>query len=72
MTSEKLAEENEECRKIIKEINNFGVTQRQILLIIYLLSLELENAEEMKIITDVMKEEFGKKIFVSQFAEKEG
>lgn len=37
-----------ECREIIKEIKKFGVSQRQILYLIYLLSLELENVEVMR------------------------
>ena len=41
LSSEKLAEENEECRKIVKEILNVGLTQRQQMFLIYLLSLEL-------------------------------
>jgi len=40
-------EEIARCRQIAQEILNFGVTQRQILKITYLLALELENREDM-------------------------
>ena len=32
-----------ECRKIVQEIKNFGINQRQIIFLIDLLSLELED-----------------------------
>ena len=53
---EKIAQENETCRKIVKEINNFGVTQRQMLAIIYFLSLELEDPELMSVLAQTIKE----------------
>ena len=36
-----------ECRSIVKTINQYGVSQRQKLYLIYLLALELENRELM-------------------------
>lgn len=66
LSSEKLAEENEECRKIVKEILNVGLTQRQQMFLIYLLSLELENIEYVKVLTEVIKEIAGDDIFVSR------
>jgi hypothetical protein len=66
LSSEKLAEENEECRKIVKEILNVGLTQRQQMFLIYLLSLELENIEYVKDLTEVIKEIAGDDIFVSR------
>jgi hypothetical protein len=66
LSSEKLAEENEDCRKIVREILNVGLTQRQQMFIIYLLSLELENIEYVKDLTDVIKEIAGDDIFVSR------
>jgi hypothetical protein len=66
LSSEKLAEENEDCRKIVKEILNIGLTQRQHMFIIYLLSLELENIEHVKDLTDMIKEIAGDDIFVSR------
>jgi len=66
LSSEKLAEENEECRKIVKESLNVGLTQRQQMFLIYLLSLELENIEYVKDLTEVIKEIAGDDIFVSR------
>jgi hypothetical protein len=43
------------CRQIVSEILNFGVTQEQLLQIIYLLSLELENREALEDIADSVK-----------------
>ena len=40
-----------ECREIVKEVRNFGVSQRQLLYLIYLLSRELENREVMVALT---------------------
>ena len=56
LNSEKLAEEKLICRQIIKEIHAFGINQRQHLMLIYLLALELENAEYMLSITSLIKE----------------
>jgi hypothetical protein len=36
-----------ECRGIVRTINQFGISQRQKLFLIYLLALELENRESM-------------------------
>ena len=42
------ANKRKECRDIVREIRNFGVTgQRQMLYLIYLLSLEIEDREIM-------------------------
>ena len=48
LSSEKISKENEECRKIVKEILNVGLTQRQQMFLIYLLSLELENINHVR------------------------
>lgn len=42
------ANKRNECREIVKEIKGFGVSQRQLLYLIYLLSLEIENRETMQ------------------------
>ncbi len=63
--SEKLAAENQTCRQIIKEINNFGVNDRQRLLLIYLLGIELENVERMRAITCLTKDLAGSELFIS-------
>nr|HIL77140.1 hypothetical protein [Rhodospirillales bacterium] len=47
-TSEELhADEALQCRQIIQEILDFGVSQSQIAKIAYLLALELEDREDM-------------------------
>lgn len=53
---EKWATEMLSARQITQEVLNFGVTQRQILQIAYLLSLELENRNALVEITTVIKE----------------
>jgi len=55
-TDEELAiTERAKCREIVTEILNFGVTQNQIVQIVYLLSLELENREDMLYLTKACK-----------------
>lgn len=49
------AEENVVVREIIQEIMNFGVSQRQIIYLIYLLALHLESKTEMDAIVDVVR-----------------
>lgn len=63
--AEHAAEENETCRNIVKEIMNFGVTERQQLMIIYLLSMQLENAEHMQVLSSIIKEIGGQALFLS-------
>lgn len=45
-----------ECREIVMEIRKFGVSQRQMLYLIYLLSLELEDNKVMKSIAKAIGE----------------
>jgi len=66
LTSEKLAIENDDCRKIVKEVLNIGLTQRQQMFLIYLLSMELENIEYVQTMTGVIKELAGEEIFISK------
>jgi len=63
--SEKRAEENQVCRQIVREINNFGITQRQTLMVMYLLASELENIEHMKALTKQIRELGGEDLFLS-------
>lgn len=44
----------QECRDILQEIKQFGISQRQIVYLIYLLALEVENIELMKGITSLI------------------
>jgi hypothetical protein len=39
------------CREVVQEILDFGINQKQLLILIKLLALELENNETMKEIT---------------------
>lgn len=55
LDSEKVAKELEAARQIVSEIWNFGVSDRQRLMIINLLALELENNEIMKELTCTIK-----------------
>ena len=66
LNSERLAKENEDCRKIVKEIINIGLTQRQHMFLIYLLSLELENIEYVQTLTSMIKDIAGDDIFISK------
>lgn len=46
----------DECRDILKEVRDFGVSQRQILFLIHLLALELENTDAMRAIAKAVGE----------------
>lgn len=72
LQSEKQATENELCRKIVREIAEFGVTQRQQMFIIYLLALELENIENMRSITSLLKEIAGSELFLISSEHNDG
>ena len=62
--SEKLSEENEICRKIVSEIMGFGINQRQLKYVIYLLSLNIEEVDSMRELVGLTKEIFPE-VFVS-------
>jgi len=64
LQSEKMSEENRICREIVREINNFGINERQRWLIMYLLSMELEKVEDLKKMTNFIKENKGDNIFL--------
>jgi len=63
-SAEKRAEENRVCRQILREISNFGITQRQQLFLIYLLATELEDVEHMRAITSLVRG-LGSDVFLS-------
>ncbi len=44
-----------ECRKIVRNVINFGITEKQKIHLIYLLSLELESRDAMNIIVDAVE-----------------
>jgi predicted transcriptional regulator len=54
--ADKLAEENNTARKIVKEINQYGISERQRWLVMYYLALEIEDVEKMQEITSMLKE----------------
>lgn len=54
--ADKLADENLTARKIVQEISQFGISERQRYLIMYYLSLELENIEKAQEISGFLKE----------------
>mgnify|MGYP001345675524 CR=1 FL=1 len=49
------AEKLLECRKIVKNIIDFGVSESQKVQIIYLMSLELNNRNSLEMLTDTVK-----------------
>ena len=49
------AEQLLECRKIVKNLVQFGITEKQKIQIIYLLSLELESRDALNIFVDSVK-----------------
>ena len=51
----RIVNDRKRAREIVQEILRFGVNQEEIMHIIYLLSLNLENPEQMKEITSVIK-----------------
>lgn len=75
LQSEKLVEESKVAHQIVSEINHFQINDRQRWLIIYYLSLELENIDEMKELTGHIKDLKGDSLFVSKLygaGEEEG
>jgi len=54
--SDKLAEESLIARKIVNEIVQFGINERQKQLIMYYLSMELEDIEKVQVISSFLKE----------------
>jgi hypothetical protein len=48
-------DKKQECRDIVKEIKRFGVSQRQMLYVIYLLGLEFVNSEVMNSVCNAAK-----------------
>lgn len=50
------ANKRKDCRDIVLEIRKFGVSQRQMLYLIYLLSLELEDNATMRSIVKAIGE----------------
>lgn len=70
LCSEEIAEQNLTCRRIVSEITNFGVTQRQIWVILYNLALELENLDEARTLVEFIKEMKGSEILLSMMSDE--
>lgn len=62
--AEQLAEEKLLCRQIVQEIYRFGVNQRQILFLVYLLAMELEDVDKMQSLTSVIRDLGGGDLFL--------
>lgn len=58
----KIAKKMQQCRDIVKEIENFGIDEIQRTQIIYLLSLGLENREALEEISNISKKYVGSPI----------
>jgi hypothetical protein len=70
LTSEEIAEQNEMCRKIVAEVMNFGVNQRQIVYMMNLLALQLENNVYMRELSSFIKE-LVPEAFLMNYGQKE-
>lgn len=55
----KVAEKLQQCRDIVREIENFGVDDLQRMQIIYLLSLGLESREALEAVSAAIKPYIG-------------
>lgn len=54
--ADKLAKESQIARQFVKEMNDFGINDRQRWLVIYNLALELEDVESLREIVGLVKE----------------
>ena len=72
LQSEKLAQESQVARDIIRELGYFGINDRQRWLIIHGLAMELENVEEMRALTSYIREVKGSSLFISRIYGSEG
>jgi hypothetical protein len=64
MEGSERAQDIEICRQIVKEIVNYGVTQDQLLLIMQLLSYELEDTEKMQELSSILRDYIREKKFL--------
>lgn len=73
MENSSRAHDIEKCRDIVKEITNFGVTQDQILLIMQLLSFELEDQEKVQELSTIIRDYLREKkfLFVDTLSEED-
>ena len=66
MDPEVLAEDKIQCRILLKSLLDNKLKQHQIKFLIYLLSLELENIEQMKKLAGFLREVFQDECFLSK------
>jgi hypothetical protein len=66
LDSERQAAENTLCRELVRDISALEISERQRIMIIYLLALEIEDIELMRALTDPIKVIAGNKVFLSQ------
>lgn len=66
LDSEKLAKDSHVAREIVREIGQFGINDRQRWLIVYYLSMEMENVDEMKELTGFIKHLKGNDLFITK------
>lgn len=52
--TEKWVEKKEEIYQIKNEINNFGITDKQRYFLLYVLSMEIENVENSRTISNIV------------------
>lgn len=56
LRSEKRASENAACREIVRQVLDYGVSQHQLLMLVYLFASNLEDIEKMQRITSLARE----------------
>jgi len=66
LQTEKVADDKKIALQIVNEINKFGINDRQRWMILHLLSLEIENVQDMKDMVSFIKSKKEKEIFVSK------
>ena len=63
--SEKLSDDADVAHQIVREIDAFGISDRQRWLLVYYLVLGVENVDEMQEVSACIKEVKGKEIFIT-------
>lgn len=66
MQTEKVAEDKRIAQKIVDEINKFGISDRQRWMILHLLSLEIEDVQDMRDMVSFIKSKKEKDIFITK------
>jgi hypothetical protein len=66
LQTEKITEDKKVAVQIVDEINKFGISDRQRWMVIHLLSLEIEDVQDMKEMVNFIKSKKEKDIFVSK------